>query len=75
MTIEAIQQATQKGRTLGDDRFKDDIGEVFQRHTRPLSKGGDRRSVEYQKQRLDSQRIQAILIIFFCDLFQILFIK
>lgn len=50
MTIMPIQKATQKDRVLGDVRFKDDVEQVSQRNTLPLSSGGDRCSVEYYKQ-------------------------
>ena len=48
-TIVAIRQATQKGWVLGNDRLKDEIEQLIQRRIRPLPRGGDRRSVSYQK--------------------------
>ena len=43
--LEEIRQATQKGWVLGNDRFKDDIEHLLKRRTRPLPRGGDRRSI------------------------------
>lgn len=48
-TLEAIRQATQKGWALGNNRFKDEIEKQLQRRTRPLVRGGDRRSIEFTK--------------------------
>jgi len=50
-SLQEIRQATQKGWALGSDRFKDEIEQLLQRRTRPLPRGGDRRSAEFQKQR------------------------
>ena len=50
-TLTEIRHATQKGWVLGNDRFKDDIEQLLKRRVRPLSRGGDHRSVEFQKQR------------------------
>jgi putative transposase len=50
-TLKDIRQSTQKGWALGNDKFKDEIEQLIERRTRPLSRGGDRRSVEFQKQR------------------------
>jgi len=50
-TLEAIRQATQKGWALGNNRFKDEIEQLLQRRTRPLGRGGDHRSVEFNKHR------------------------
>jgi len=50
-TLVEIRQATQKGWILGNARFKDEIEHLVQRRTRPLPRGGDRRSIEFQKQR------------------------
>jgi len=44
-TLDDIRQATQKGWALGNDRFQDEIEQLLNRRTRPLPKGGDRRSV------------------------------
>jgi len=46
---DGIRQATQKGWALGNDRFKDEIEQLLDRRTRPLPKGGDRRSVFYRE--------------------------
>jgi putative transposase len=48
-TLEEIRQATQKGWALGNDRFKDEIERQLQRRTRPLSRGGDRRSFAFRE--------------------------
>jgi len=51
-TLEEIRQSTtQKGWALGNDKFKEEIEQLIERRTRPLARGGDRRSIEYQKQR------------------------
>lgn len=50
-TLTEIRHATQKGWVLGNDRFKDEIEHLLKRRARPLSRGGDHRSVEFQKQR------------------------
>ena len=50
-TLAQIRHATQKGWVLGNDRFKDEIECLVQRRTRPLPRGGDRRSVEFQKKQ------------------------
>lgn len=47
-TLEAIRQATQRGWILGNDRFKDEIEQLLDRRTRPLPRGGDRRSVVFR---------------------------
>jgi putative transposase len=52
-TLTEIRQSTQKGWALGSERFKDDIEFLIKRRTRPLSRGGDRRSVEFTKDRED----------------------
>ena len=49
-TLAEIRQATQKGWALGNDRFKDEIERLLDRRTRPLPKGGDRRSVAFKEQ-------------------------
>jgi len=49
-TLVEIRHATQKGWILGNDRFKDEIEHLVQRRTRPLPRGGDRRSIEFKKQ-------------------------
>ena len=49
--LKDIRQATQKGWALGSDRFKEDIELLLQRRTRPLPRGGDRRSIEFKKQQ------------------------
>lgn len=43
-TLAEIRHATQKGWALGSDRFKDEIECLLQRRTRPLPRGGNRRS-------------------------------
>ncbi len=48
-TLNDIRQATQKGWALGNDRFKDKIERLSDRRTRPLPRGGDRRSVGYRE--------------------------
>jgi putative transposase len=50
-TLTEIRHATQKGWVLGNDRFKDEIEYLLKRRARPLPRGGDHRSVEFQKQR------------------------
>ena len=47
--LDEIRQSTQKGWALGSDRFKDEIEQLVQRRTKPLPRGGDRRSVKYTK--------------------------
>jgi putative transposase len=49
--FDEIRQATQKGWVLGSDHFKDKIEQILQRRARPLPRGGDRRSIAFQKQR------------------------
>lgn len=48
-TLDDIRQATQKGWALRNDRFKDEIERLLDRRTRPLPRGGDRRSVAYRE--------------------------
>ena len=50
-TLKEIRRATQKGWTLGSDRFKDSIALTADRRTKPLPRGGDRRSAGFRKQR------------------------
>ena len=49
-TLAEIRQTTQKGWALGNDRFKDEIERILDLRTRPLPKGGDRRSVAFKEQ-------------------------
>ncbi|MBI5449775.1 MAG: transposase [Gammaproteobacteria bacterium] len=51
-TLNEIRQSTQKGWVLGNDRFKEEIEKLLQRRAQPLPRGGDRRSVEFKKQRV-----------------------
>jgi REP-associated tyrosine transposase len=51
-TLEAIRQATQKGWALGNDRFKDEIEQFLNRRTRPLPRGGDRRSIAFRESKV-----------------------
>ncbi len=51
IALKEIRTATQKGWALGNDRFKDEIEVHLKRRTRPLARGGDRRSVEFRKRR------------------------
>ena len=48
-TLKEIRHATQKGWALGNDRFKDEVEQILQRRTRPLSRGGDHRSVAFRE--------------------------
>lgn len=48
-TLDSIREATQKGRVLGNDRFKDKIEQLLNRRIRPLPRGGDRRSTEFRE--------------------------
>lgn len=48
-TLTEIRQATQKGWALGNDRFKEEIERLLARRTRPLPRGGDRRSVAFRE--------------------------
>ena len=50
-TLKEIRRATQRGWALGSDRFKDNIALTADRRTKPLPRGGDRRSVGFRKQR------------------------
>ena len=50
-TLEEIRQSTQKSWVLGNDKFKDEIEQLIERRTRPLTRGGDRRSLEFYKHR------------------------
>lgn len=52
-TLTEIRHSTQKGWALGSERFKDEIECLIKRRTRPLSRGGDRRSAEFTKDRED----------------------
>lgn len=45
-TLGDIREATNKAWVLGNERFKDEIEQASQRRTRPLTRGGDRRSEE-----------------------------
>jgi len=47
-SLAEIRQATQKGWALGSERFKDEIDKLIERRTRPLERGGDRRSKEFR---------------------------
>jgi putative transposase len=47
--LDDIRQATQKGWALGKDRFNDQIERLLNRRTRPLPRGGDRRSAVYRE--------------------------
>lgn len=48
-TLEDIRQSTQKGWALGNDKFKVEIERLLDRRTRPLPRGGDRRSLAYRE--------------------------
>jgi putative transposase len=50
-TLAEIRHATQKGWVLGNDRFRDNVEYLLQRRTRPLPRGGDRRSIEFRKRQ------------------------
>ena len=41
-----IRLSTQRGWALGSEWFKDDVEKLTKRRTRPLPRGGNRRSVE-----------------------------
>lgn len=53
-TLEAIRAATNKAWVLGNDRFKEQIEWQLGRRTKPLGRGGDRKSEAYRKQRNQS---------------------
>jgi putative transposase len=46
-TLTDIREATNKAWVLGNERFKDEIEKALQRRTRPLARGGDRRSESF----------------------------
>ena len=48
-TLEDIRQATQKGWALGNDRFKEEIGQLLKRRACPLPRGGGHRSVAFRE--------------------------
>ena len=48
-TLEDIRQATQKGWALGNDQFKEEIGQLLKRRACPLPRGGDHRSVAFRE--------------------------
>lgn len=50
-TLDEIRHATQKGWVLGSDLFRDNVEYLLQRRTRPLPRGGDRRSIEFRKRQ------------------------
>jgi len=47
-TLEDIRQSTQKGWALGSEHFKSEVERLLQRRSRPLPRGGDRRSMEFK---------------------------
>lgn len=51
-TLESIREATQKGWILGNDRFKDEVEKSLNRRTRPLPRGGDRRSLAFRESKI-----------------------
>lgn len=50
-TLEDIRQSTQKGWALGSERFRSEVEQLLDRRTRPLPRGGDRRSMEFKKRK------------------------
>ena len=48
-TIAGIRETTNKGWILGSDRFKARIKELIERQIAPRDRGGDRKSMAYQK--------------------------
>jgi putative transposase len=46
--LDDIRQSTQKWWALGSERFNDEIEKMTRRRTRPISRGGDRRSRDYR---------------------------
>jgi len=49
-TLNTISEATNKGRALGNDKFRDEIEVLLQRRIRPLPKGGSRRRKEIEEE-------------------------
>lgn len=48
MTLEAIREATNKAWVLGDARFRERLEAMCERQAAPKSRGGDRRSADFQ---------------------------
>ena len=53
VTLEEIREATNKAWVMGNDRFKAKIEKLTARQARPKTRGGDRRSGNYQKLRIN----------------------
>ena len=53
MTLDEIRDATNKAWVLGNNRFKENIEKLAARQTRPKLRGGDRKSEEYQRKRIN----------------------
>ncbi len=49
-TIDSIRTATNKDKVLGNDRFKDEIGQMLQRRIDNYQHGGDRKKSFKQAQ-------------------------
>ena len=49
LTLEEIREATNKAWVLGNERFKEKIDKLTSRQTAPKSRGGDRKSEEFNK--------------------------
>jgi putative transposase len=50
-TLEAIREATNKAWVLGNDRFRAQIEDLVNRRSAPKTRGGDRKSVHYLRDR------------------------
>ena len=49
MLLAEIREATNKGWVLGNDRFKSKVEKLTARQASPKSRGGDRRSIDFEK--------------------------
>ncbi len=52
-TLSDIRGSTNKAWVLGSDKFKKKIEQQLNRRTRPLAKGGDRKSAAYRKNNIN----------------------
>jgi len=53
LSLAQIREATNKAWVLGSDYFKQKIADQLNRRTDKLDKGGDRKSDDYKKQKIN----------------------
>ena len=55
-TIDSIRTATNKDKVLGNDRFKEEIGQMLQRRIDNYQHGGDRKSETFKQAQTQNEQ-------------------